>query len=274
MLQINKKKLKLCDVDVYCEYVLNNKPPIILIHGFVSSIYTFNRLIPLLANHFSVIALDLPGFGKSEKSKSFIYSFRNYANVITACIEHFQLKNVIICGHSMGGQVALYTAQLIPKKVSKLILLCSSGYLKRAKKTLIYCSYLPFFKYYVKRYIDSKDVKKSLENVFYNRDLITDELMQEYVTPLREKNFPISLLRLLRYREGDLTTDQLKQIQIPTLLIWGEEDRVVPVTIGKRLVEDLPQARLITYHETGHLVTEERPEDVYNEILTYTQGCR
>ncbi len=268
--QIQKKTISLCNVDVYCEYVLNGKPPIFLIHGFVSSIYTFNRLIPMLTEHFSVVAIDLPGFGKSEKSKTFVYSFVNYANVIAACIDYFNLKKVILVGHSMGGQVALYTAKTIPDQISKLVLLCSSGYLKRAKKALIYCSYLPFFKQYVKRYIKKQDVKKSLENVFYNHNLITDELMEEFIEPIREKDFPISLIRLLRYREGDLTSEQLKEIKVPALLIWGEEDKVVPVNVGKRLVQDLPQAKLITYEKTGHLVTEEKPEDVYNQILSYT----
>jgi pimeloyl-ACP methyl ester carboxylesterase len=219
---------------------------------------------------FSVIAIDLPGFGKSEKSRTFVYSFENYAEVIKECIEHFHLKDVIIIGHSMGGQIALYTAQKIPQHISKLILLCSSGYLKRAKRSLIYCSYLPFFKYFVKQYIQNKDVKKSLENVFYNQELITEELMDQFIGPLREKDFPISLMRLLRYREGDLTSEQLKEIDIPTLLIWGKEDKVVPLVVGERLAKDLPQAELISYEKTGHLLTEEQPEALYSQILSYT----
>jgi pimeloyl-ACP methyl ester carboxylesterase len=250
--------------------MLNGKPPILLIHGFVSSVYTFNRLMPLLINNFSVIAIDLPGFGRSEKSKTFIYSFANYAKLIDECLQYFKLKNVTIIGHSMGGQIALYTAKLTPYKIKKLILLCSSGYLKSAKKSLIYCSYLPFSRFFVERYIRKKDIKMSLENVFYNKSYITDELMEEFTKPLTEKDFYTSLLRLLRYREGDLTSEELREIQIPTLLIWGEEDKVVPLEIGQRLLQDLPNAELITYEKTGHLVTEERPNDLYHDIMSYS----
>jgi pimeloyl-ACP methyl ester carboxylesterase len=110
----------------------------------------------------------------------------------------------------------------------------------------------------------------SLENVFYNKSYITDELMEEFTKPLTEKDFYTSLLRLLRYREGDLTSEELREIQIPTLLIWGEEDKVVPLEIGQRLLQDLPNAELITYEKTGHLVTEERPNDLYHDIMSYS----
>ena len=63
---------------------------------------------------------------------------------------------------------------------------------------------------------------------------------------------------------------QLKGIDIPTLLIWGTEDRVVPIGVGHRLVKDLPNASLKTYNQTGHLITEERPKEIYEDILYHT----
>ncbi|WP_407268789.1 alpha/beta fold hydrolase [Radiobacillus sp. PE A8.2] len=268
--EIKKEIISIAGINIYCEYLLNGKPPIFLIHGFVSSTYTFNQIMPLLAENFSVVAIDLPGFGRSEKSAKFIYSFSNYAEIIEGCMKHFSLKNVILVGHSMGGQVALYTAKKIPQKVKKLILLCSSGYLKRTHRTLVACSYLPFFRFMVEQYIRNKNIKQNLENVFYNHALITEDHMREFARPFKDKNFYTSLLRLLRYREGDLSSEQLRGIEIPTLLIWGEEDKVVPVHVGERMVKDLPNAELITYEKTGHLVSEERPLDLYQHILSYS----
>ncbi|OIJ10542.1 alpha/beta hydrolase [Anaerobacillus alkalilacustris] len=268
--QINSEFITISNVKIFCEHVMNGKPPMLLIHGFASSTYTFNRLFPLLEKYFSLIAIDLPGFGRSEKSTNFMYSFKNYAELIVQCIDYFRLTNVTIVGHSMGGQIALYTAKAVPEKINKLILLGCSGYLKRAKKFLIYASYLPFFDYFIYYYIHKKEVKDYLENVVYNHSLINDELINEFRKPLLEKKFYQSLTRLLRYREGDLQPDQLKVIQTPTLLIWGEEDNVVSVNIGKKLVCDLPNAKLITYKKTGHLITEERPIEVFEDILSYT----
>lgn len=267
---LNQEFIELCGVKIYCKYSLNEKPPLFLIHGFASSIYTFNLLIPMLKEHFSIVAIDLPGFGRSEKSATFVYSFQNYAKVVASIIDYFKLKEVNIAGHSMGGQIALYTTRMIPEKIKKLVLLSSSGYLKRANKALIYCTYLPFFRYYVKRKVKSKEVKDHLQNVFYNRSLITDNYIEEYGLPLQESGFYTALTRLLRYREGDLNSDELKNIIAPTLLLWGEEDRVVPVHIGHKLVNDLPNAKLITYEKTGHLITEERPHEVFQQILSHT----
>ncbi|RDW17248.1 alpha/beta fold hydrolase [Oceanobacillus chungangensis] len=267
--KLSKEMITIGDVRIYCEYILNGKPPIVLIHGFVSSTYTFYRLIPLLEKHYSIIAIDLPGFGRSEKSTAFIYSYSNYAAIVAECIQYFKLREVCIIGHSMGGQIALNTAIMIPNKIRKLVLLCSSGYLKSANKLLIYSSYLPLFNRLVELHVKRKNVKENLQNVFYNHALITDDHIREFSRPLKEKDFYKSMVRLLRYREGDLTTGQLQAIQTPTLLIWGEEDRVVPVNIGKRLVKDLPNADLVIYKETGHFVSEERTTKVYHQVLNF-----
>lgn len=256
-------------MNLYCEYLLSDKPPILLIHGFASSTYTFRKIVPLLKKQFSIIAIDLPGFGRSEKSSSFVYSFENYAKVMLACLEKFNLSNVHIVAHSMGGQIALHMARLAPEKVNRLVLLCSSGYFKRAKKLLIYSSYLPLFEKMVYYYVHRKEVKDYLKNVFFNKTLINDEIISEFSRPLTEKGFYKSLIRLLRHREGDLLPNELQKINVPTLLIWGEEDRVVPMHVGKRLVKDLPNAQLITYEKTGHLITEERPEPIFKNILTH-----
>ena len=266
---LNQKYIELSNVKIFCEYSLNNKPPLLLIHGVAATIYTFNKLIPLLEEHFSIIAIDLPGFGQSEKSSSFVFSYQNYARVVAECIKYFDLNQVSIVGHSMGGQIALFTAKLFPEKINKVVLLASSGYLKAANKAIIYCTYLPFFKYFIKREVHKKEVKDILKNVFYDHSLITKGHIDEFGKPLKEEGFYISLLRLLRYREGDLSSEELKTIYKPALLLWGEEDIVVPVQVGHRLENDLPNAKLITYEKAGHLISEERPNEVFEQIVSF-----
>ena len=238
----------------------------------MSSVYTFRKIVPLLSEHFSIIAIDLPGFGRSEKSTSFIYSYENYGKLVAACIDFFRLEKVSIIGHSMGGQVALYTSQFVPEKIDKLVLLSSSGYLEKANRWKRYSSYFPLSGMVARYIINRNSVPDNLKNVLFDPSLITEELIEEFGRPLKEKNFHKSLLRLLRYREGDLTIEQLKRIGTPALLLWGTEDNVVPIHIGIRLAEDLPNAKLITYERTGHLITEEKPEAISKEILTFLQG--
>lgn len=266
---INQTYIQVGGVKLYCEYELNDKPNILLIHGFASSSYTFRKIVPLLQEEFSTISVDLPGFGRSEKSTSFIYSFENYANILLELLKRFQIKKTSIVAHSMGGQIALHMAKASPERVDKLVLLCSSGYLRRAKKALIYSSYLPFFDRVAYYYVHRKGVSDYLKNVFFNTNLISDEMIKEFSRPLSDRGFYKALIRLVRHREGDLEPYELKQIKVPTLLIWGEDDRVVPIHVGKRLVKDLPNAELITYKKTGHLITEERPEQTTQYIVKH-----
>jgi pimeloyl-ACP methyl ester carboxylesterase len=247
----------------------NNKKTVVLIHGFLSSTFSFRRLIPLLRKNFTVIAVDLPGFGKSDKSKAFHYSLENYGKLIVELLHKIGVAETIVIGHSMGGQVALHAAKQAPDLVKKLILLSSSGYLSRSKRSLVYSSYLPFFTRWVRKTFERRGVKSTLLTVVHDHSLIDQQLIDGYHKPLETKAFFESLIRFLRQREGDLSENELKTIQTPTLFIWGEEDKIVPLRIGKRLTEDLPDARLIVYEETGHLVPEEKPKEVYHDVLHF-----
>jgi len=266
MKNFTKTYIKLSGINIYCEYTLNGKPPILLIHGLVASVYTFRRMMPLLEEHFTVVAIDLPGFGRSEKSNRFINSYENFAKLIAACIDYFNLKEVYLAGHSMGGQISLYTARLFPNKVKKLILLNASGYLQPSNHWIKLLSYVPYFYLFIKKQVKKQGVRETLEMVLSDHSVITEEMIEEYGRPINEKNFYKSLLRLVRYREGDLRSKQVQQISTPALLIYGEEDRVVSLKTGEKLAKDLPYAQLITHPKTGHLFTDEVPEKLTEQI--------
>ncbi|MGG2094805.1 alpha/beta hydrolase [Bacillus sp. S13(2024)] len=255
--------------ELYQSFFEEKKPTFVLIHGFLSSTFSYRRLIPLLAQQGNVIALDLPPFGKSDKSYHFTYSYQNLATIVIELIEHLQTKNVILVGHSMGGQIALYVSKLRPDLIQKTVLLCSSSYLSRAKLPLIYTSYLPFFHLYVKNWIIRRGIVHNLMNVVHDHSLIDDEMMQGYAAPFYDNRIFPALTRMLRDREGDLTSKELQTINIPTLLIWGEKDRIVPINVGHRLHNDLQHSHFISYKDTGHLLPEEKPEHVYEEIMTF-----
>lgn len=257
--------------DLYYEYYKNEKSPLtlVLIHGFLSSTFSFRRLIPLLKEEYNIISVDLPPFGNSGKSTEYIYSYENMANSIIELTKKLGLEQFIVVGHSMGGQISLNMAHLRPDLVQKVVLLCSSGYLERSKQPLILASYLPFFHLIVKRHLARSGVLKNLQNVVYNQSLIDEEMFHGYMRPFLEDDIFKGLTRLIRHREGDLSAQVLQQIESPCLLIWGAHDKVVPLQIGKRLHKDLKQSKLIVFEETGHLVPEERPEDVFLHIKEF-----
>lgn len=259
------------DIQVYYEFYPNPsaQKTIVLLHGFLSSSFTFRHLIPLLNRDFQVLSVDLPPFGKSEKSSRYVYSYKNIARTIIELISFFSLTDVIFVGHSMGGQIVLNILYFMPELAEKAVLLSSSAYLRRAKKSLILSSYLPYFHLVIKRWLASTGVEQNLQDSIYNHSLINKEMIDGYLQPFLQNEIFVALTRMIRHREGDLPTDSLKQIKTPCLLIWGEHDKSVPLNIGEQLTKDLLNSRLIVLKETGHAIPEERPKEVYQHIKNF-----
>ncbi|WP_062233289.1 alpha/beta fold hydrolase [Fictibacillus sp. FJAT-27399] len=265
------------ELDLYYEDYPHRNPDaqvLILIHGFLSSTISFRKLIPHLAEDYHVVAIDLPGFGKSEKSKTFTYSLASYGKLVLSFIKEMGWRDVVLIGHSMGGQVALHASRQDGKLIRKLVLLGCCGYIKRARSTMICCSYLPFFSWGLKRWVLKKDLRNNLSGVFHNIDLVTEDMIKEYRAQFLEDGFFDSLIRLLRHREGDLKPFELNSIVHPILLIHGNDDKVIPLTTGKRLHSDLKNSRLIVYKDAGHLIMEEKPLDLARDIKQFISSER
>lgn len=266
--------MNILGVNVHYEVYEKNpsKPTMVLIHGFLSSSFCYRKIIPLLENEFKIIAIDLPPFGKTEKSTRFVHSYTNMANLVIELIQGLQIKKAYIVGHSMGGQVSLIAAKERPDLFEKVILLCSSGYMKRVHPTLIFGSYIPYFYLCIKHWLASQGVLKNLYNVVHDRSLIDQEMMDGYMEPFNDDRIFMALNRMIRDHEGDLQTEELRLIEQPSLLIWGNEDKVVPVHVGERLNKDLPNSSFFSFKNTGHLVPEERPEHVSEKIFDFCQA--
>lgn len=262
-------------IDIHFEYDHHpsSDETIVLIHGFLSSLFSFRHLVPFLKKEFSVISIDLPPFGKSGHSHRFTYSYKNIAQTVVTLLDTLNISGYTLVGHSLGGQIALNILYHFPERAKNAVLLCSSGYMKKAKNSQILASYLPFFPHLVKRYLARSGLEKNLRLVVFDPSLIDDEMRKGYIAPFLSNNRIFKgLTRLLRDREGDLPPEALHQIQTPILMIWGRHDRVVPLQVGKRLAKDLSNSQLIILEDTGHLVPEERPEEVFQQICQFIQS--
>lgn len=261
-------------IDLYYEYYQNfdAKETLVLLHGFLSSSFSFRHLIPLLKEDYNVISIDLPPFGKSGKLSNFHYSYKNLAATVVELMKSLGIREFHIVGHSMGGQIAMNILLHHSDYAKRGILLCSSGYLKKASLPMVLSSYIPFFHRYVKFHLARSGVKQNLQNVVYDHSMINDEMLYGYLSPFLEDDIFKALTMMIRHREGDLSTEDIRKINAPCLLIWGEHDKVVPVRIGRKLNKDLKHSELVILKETGHLVPEERPEDVHHLINQFIQA--
>ncbi|MFJ7676519.1 alpha/beta fold hydrolase [Peribacillus sp. NPDC097206] len=260
------------DIDMYYEHihVHDSFPTLVLIHGFLSSSFSFRKLIPHLTKDYNVISIDLPPFGQSGKTNRYTYSFRNIAGSVVQLLEEKNIKKFSIIAHSMGGQVSLQLIKAYPGLVERAVLLAGSGYEPSFPRKMKMLSYFPFFSFGVKGYLQRSGIEKNLRNVVHNQTMIDDEMRQGYLDPFMKKHDIFRALgRMLRDKESDLSSEQLHSIDTPCLLVWGRYDRVVPLDIGRRLHEDLPNSKLIVMENTGHLLPEEKPEEVYQLIKEF-----
>ncbi len=219
-----------------------------------------------------MLLCDLPGFGRSSKHEARAYSFQAYSTIVVALLDSLRIQQAVLVGHSMGGQVALYTALYHRERVEALILLASSGYLKQVKSLYRLASYLPFASHYLSLYIHKPPIELLLQEAVYRKKTLTKAMIHAYKQPLLDTNFAKGLLQLTRQREGDLSPEQLQQITQQTLVITGENDPLIPVETSKRLVRDLPNSRFESLKKCGHLLAEEQPKQTAAKIKVFLQA--
>ncbi|MFC4617144.1 alpha/beta fold hydrolase [Camelliibacillus cellulosilyticus] len=270
------EKIILNNVSIYWEQhgqpKTSGAPILVFLHGYLSSCFSFRLLIPYLKDDFTILAFDLPGFGQSEKSRHFLYTLHNYGKLVLDFLRYVDVPECVLVGHSMGGQVALNAVWQSPERIQKVVGISAAGYMGRVRRSIVAATYLPFFHRILMRYFKKRDIMKMFLDVTYDKAIINKEMMTGYLEPLLEPAFYHSLIRLARHREGDLPPAALKKIQTPTLLLWGREDQIVPVSIGDRFSRDLPHAELIVYDKAGHLLPEEKPKEVAAAIRRFVKA--
>ena len=240
--------------------------PVLLIHGFGARSYSWRHVIEPLAQNNRVITVDLKGFGDSPKPRDDAYSVYEQARLVRNFILENDLQNLHIVGHSYGGGVALavsiYLSASNPGLQKSLVLIDSVAYpqeLPGFVKILATPVLGPLITYAVP---NTFQVKNLLQKVYFNDDLIPQEAIDHYAADLGKPDAKYALLTSVRQiLPTDLQqfSENYASLTIPTLIIWSREDEIVPLAVGKRLHENLPNSRLVIMSDVGHAVQEEKP---------------
>jgi pimeloyl-ACP methyl ester carboxylesterase len=250
--------------------------PVLLVHGYAASRFTWRSWIPRLAHRHTVYTIDLKGFGAAAKPIGESYGPADLAEDVFQLVTRLDLKRLTIVGHSMGGGIALLTALRLADageqaRLAKLVSVAGTAYAQRlppfvAKlrdpSTQLLIQMLPA------RWI----VRRVLNSIVYDPAVVTEKLIEGYAAPLR----PWAAKRAAALCAAQLVPDNLAAliqrypgIDVPTLLLWGKNDPVVPVAIGERLAQELPRARLVVLERCGHVPMHERPEEALREVETF-----
>jgi pimeloyl-ACP methyl ester carboxylesterase len=248
--------------------------PLILIHGFTSSVYSWKVVFEPLSKNFRVIAVDLKGFGFSGKPEG-DYSRRAQAMLVTHLLDYLKIEKAWLCGNSMGGEVSLNFALQNPQRVAGLILIDSGG-VDVAGSGSLAPSYLliPGIGRVLTALALRSDklVREGLEKSFYDRAKITDDRVVAYYRPLQTRGGQLAALRARTQADLFPVEPELGKISARTLITWGAEDALIPLAAGRKMNSLIKDSKLLVLEKCGHLPQEEMPDRVVEEITRFIKG--
>lgn len=249
-----------------------------LIHGLGSNAKGWSRNIPVLARNFRVIAVDLPGYGYSQK-EDYPYGLEFYADVLTQMLDELGIDKATWVGHSMGGQISIHAALKYPERVKNLILVAPAGIeeFNEGEKDW-------FRKVAVPELTEDASIRQidiNLKRNFYEYPegaefMVTDRVQVKGASDFEDYAYAVS--RNIHAMVDEPTTDRLGYLTQPTLVIFGEQDGLIPNPylhggnsrdVGKKAERLIPGAKLMMVNKAGHFVQFEQDRVVNAAIIDF-----
>jgi pimeloyl-ACP methyl ester carboxylesterase len=250
----------------YLEAGSASNPAVILLHGLGGDMSNWAMTVPALAAKYHVYVPDQIGFGKSDKP---IVNYRvaTLVEFLDAFCKKLGIQKATLVGNSLGGWTAAMFAIEHPEKVDKIVLVCAAGY--TAKR-------------YGGQEIDkdlvaalnpstTADLKRGLSAVFYNKAMLTDAFIEQALAAKfkRGDGYTINSFIESIMRGEDCIDDKVKTIKAPTLVLWGREDGLTPLAMGKAFAEDIPGAQMVVIEKCGHVPQLEKPAEFNASLLKF-----
>ena len=248
-------------------------PALVLLHGLASSIYTWADVIPALAEDHDVVAVDLPGFGGSDIPADLSSSV--YPATVLALMDRLGVSRATLVGNSLGGAVAVVLAARHPERVRRLVLIDAAGFNLDPSRRPLILRLLGFGPVAVA--VDALPVRRrvvtaALRQVFHDRSRVTPEKIEEYLAPLARPGVTEAIRSLLTQPASFGLPALVREVRVPTLIIWGRNDRWIPVADADRFASAIPAARTVVLEECGHVPQEERPAEVVHLLEEFDPG--
>ena len=246
------------------EFGEQTNPTLLLIHGYTASTYVWKTVAPKLAEDFHVVAVDLIGFGYSDKPVAFDYTIASQARMIERLMNRLGIGKATLVGSSYGGAVAATVALDYAERVEKLVLVGAVTNDEALDNPVVKVASLPVIGEILTPFmLDSKRLSKTrMKRTFapVNQHLVTDERVASVNRPLKARDAHRSVLASARHWDANRIGEDAQFIKQPTLLIWGADDQIIPVRHGEKLYDSILNSRLVILKDCGHLPQEENPE--------------
>jgi pimeloyl-ACP methyl ester carboxylesterase len=232
--------------------------PIVLLHGTSASLHTWDAWTQALTHQRRVIRFDLPAFGLTGPHPDNDYSIAAYVRFVVAVLDQMGVQQFVLAGNSLGGQIAWGTAVAHPQRVKKLVLIDSAGY--RLQSTSVPLGFTiartPGLRVVMEYVLPRGVVQSSVRNVYGDPAKVTADLVDRYYElTLRAGNRQALAYRMDQLHSGDEAA--LKGLKVPTLVMWGAKDRLIPPDTAQRFLADIAGAQMVIFDDLGHVPHEE-----------------
>lgn len=236
--------------------------PVVLLHGTGASLHTWDGWVEALKDERRVIRFDLPAFGLTGPAPDGDYSIETYARTVVAVLDHLAVEGCVLGGNSLGGYVAWATAVLHPGRVSGLLLVDAGGipFASQSSPIGFRIARTPGLRRLMRNVLPRSLVESSVKNVYGDPSLVTPQLVDRYFElTLRQGNRQALSERFRQTQPGSLV-ERLPEIDLPTLVLWGGRDRLIPPSLGQRFRQQIVGSELVIFDDLGHVPQEEAPE--------------
>ncbi len=258
--------------------------PILLLHGTSDSLHTWDGWVRELSKTRRVLRVDLPGFGLTGPAASGDYGIRRYVDFVQALLDQQQLSRVVIAGNSLGGEVAWMTAAAHPSRVAGLVLLDPAGlpFEPEALPLGFQMSATTVGSWMGRHLLPRPLVRQGVEDVFGRPERVTqaevDRFFEMSVRAGNREALHLRLQALLAEREQGLQVPEWPKVMAPTLLVWGEKDRLIPPRTADAYLKarspQAPPAQLRVLPGLGHVPQLEDPAASLAAVRPFLDGLQ
>lgn len=252
------------------EGLRSDPTPLVLIHGTGSSLHTWDGWVARLKDSHRIIRFDRPGFGLTGPNPSHQYSMEYYSGFVQQLLARLRIDQCILVGNSSGGRIAWHVAAQKPILVEHLILLAPGGYPRTTPLPLgLRISMSPLLSLLLERILPKSAVEKGIRSMYGNASKVTQEVIdRNYELTLREGNRKANG-ETLRQAQSVNDSNLIKTINVPTLIMWGDRDTVIPSSDGTLFNKDIASSKLVVVKGVGHLAQEEAPDETVAELKEF-----
>ena len=238
---------------------------ILLVHGFASFSFTWQKMLGFFPENLRIVTIDLKGYGYSEKLCDDALSLFDQSQILDQFIQKLDLNDLFLVAHSMGGAVALLGlfSPKIEERVRKLVLIDTAGLFQKIPDFIDDLTVMSPHNPLLRLSDEDLIARMVLEQTYFDKKKITDELLKEYADVLRMKNAKECLIgsaKQIAIANVRSFRKKMAALKLPTLLIWGEEDKIIDLEDAFLFFHDLRSAKLKIIPECGHSPQEEQPK--------------